>query len=46
MFLLKGHFIQHCPTNGDPAYDVKRGARLKSDIEGPSNLTGAMAQSR
>ncbi|KAJ3673583.1 hypothetical protein LUZ60_005575 [Juncus effusus] len=19
-----GHFIQHCPTNGDPTYDVKR----------------------
>ena len=19
-----GHFIQHCPTNGDPNYDIKR----------------------
>ncbi|KAB5564103.1 hypothetical protein DKX38_004157 [Salix brachista] len=22
--LLFGHFIQHCPTNGDPNYDIKR----------------------
>eukprot|EP01018_Ginkgo_biloba_P034838 Gb_41215 [translate_table: standard] len=21
---VPGHFIQHCPTNGDPAYDIKR----------------------
>ncbi|KAH7277569.1 hypothetical protein KP509_39G057400 [Ceratopteris richardii] len=21
---IAGHFIQHCPTNGDPAFDVKR----------------------
>lgn len=21
---LVGHFIQHCPTNGDPNYDIKR----------------------
>ncbi|KFK32178.1 hypothetical protein AALP_AA6G207800 [Arabis alpina] len=21
---IPGHFIQHCPTNGDPNYDVKR----------------------
>ncbi|KAL1214001.1 E3 ubiquitin ligase PQT3-like [Cardamine amara subsp. amara] len=21
---VPGHFIQHCPTNGDPSYDVKR----------------------
>ncbi|KAJ4912500.1 CCHC-type zinc finger protein [Raphanus sativus] len=21
---VPGHFIQHCPTNGDPTYDVKR----------------------
>ncbi|XP_044476654.1 E3 ubiquitin ligase PQT3-like [Mangifera indica] len=21
---VPGHFIQHCPTNGDPKYDVKR----------------------
>jgi E3 ubiquitin-protein ligase RBBP6 len=19
-----GHFIQHCPTNGDPNFDIKR----------------------
>jgi len=19
-----GHYIQHCPTNGDPAFDVRR----------------------
>lgn len=24
VFWLSGHFIQHCPTNGDPTYDVKR----------------------
>eukprot|EP00249_Psilotum_nudum_P023482 c28890_g1_i5 orf=401-3727(+) len=38
-----GHFIQHCPTNGDPAYDRKRvifsagipKAKLKVDEEGP-----------
>lgn len=37
-----GHFIQHCPTNGDPAYDIKRvkvpiclpRTRLKADQEG------------
>ena len=23
-FSYSGHFIQHCPTNGDPKYDVKR----------------------
>jgi E3 ubiquitin-protein ligase RBBP6 len=23
-FLCSGHFIQHCPTNGDPNYDIKR----------------------
>lgn len=23
-FSDSGHFIQHCPTNGDPNYDVKR----------------------
>eukprot|EP01018_Ginkgo_biloba_P023991 Gb_27645 [translate_table: standard] len=21
---VPGHFIQHCPTNGDPAYDIKK----------------------
>ncbi|KAG9454234.1 hypothetical protein H6P81_007138 [Aristolochia fimbriata] len=21
---VPGHFIQHCPTNGDPNYDIKR----------------------
>ncbi|PKI41547.1 hypothetical protein CRG98_038058 [Punica granatum] len=21
---VSGHFIQHCPTNGDPNYDIKR----------------------
>ncbi|XP_074331640.1 E3 ubiquitin ligase PQT3-like isoform X1 [Apium graveolens] len=21
---ISGHFIQHCPTNGDPAFDIKR----------------------
>ncbi|PKA47049.1 E3 ubiquitin-protein ligase COP1 [Apostasia shenzhenica] len=21
---IPGHFIQHCPTNGDPTYDIKR----------------------
>ncbi|KAJ6757923.1 RETINOBLASTOMA-BINDING PROTEIN 6 [Salix koriyanagi] len=37
-----GHFIQHCPTNGDPNYDVKRvkaatgipKSMLKADPEG------------
>ncbi|KAF8082682.1 hypothetical protein N665_0812s0012 [Sinapis alba] len=24
VFFYSGHFIQHCPTNGDPNYDVKR----------------------
>ena len=23
MKLYSGHFIQHCPTNGDPDYDIK-----------------------
>uniref|UniRef100_A0A2P2MI11 DWNN domain-containing protein n=1 Tax=Rhizophora mucronata TaxID=61149 RepID=A0A2P2MI11_RHIMU len=23
-FLYAGHFIQHCPTNGDPTYDIKK----------------------
>lgn len=23
-FLCAGHFIQHCPTNGDPSFDIKR----------------------
>lgn len=23
-FLSPGHFIQHCPTNGDPNYDVRK----------------------
>jgi len=22
--LFTGHFIQHCPTNGDPNYDSKK----------------------
>lgn len=21
---VSGHFIQHCPTNGDPNFDIKR----------------------
>ncbi|KAL2642125.1 hypothetical protein R1flu_009712 [Riccia fluitans] len=37
-----GHFIQHCPTNGDPTYDIRRvklpvgipKTRLKADQEG------------
>ncbi|CAM6098735.1 unnamed protein product [Calypogeia fissa] len=37
-----GHFIQHCPTNGDPSYDMRRvklpvgipKTRLKADQEG------------
>ncbi|CAK9212093.1 unnamed protein product [Sphagnum troendelagicum] len=37
-----GHFIQHCPTNGDPTYDMRRmkppvgipKTRLKADQEG------------
>eukprot|EP00897_Mesotaenium_endlicherianum_P003094 jgi/Mesen1/2812/ME000172S01968 len=37
-----GHFIQHCPTNGDPKYDIKRvkppsgipRTRLRVDHEG------------
>lgn len=33
-----GHFIQHCPTNGDPAYDLKKGARLRVDHEDLSTL--------
>ncbi|XLT46535.1 hypothetical protein HN873_039139 [Arachis hypogaea] len=24
MSQVQGHFIQHCPTNGDPNYDIKR----------------------
>lgn len=24
LFSVSGHLIQHCPTNGDPTYDVKR----------------------
>lgn len=23
-FHLAGHYIQHCPTNGDPNFDIKR----------------------
>ena len=23
-FLSTGHFIQHCRTNGDPKFDIKR----------------------
>jgi hypothetical protein len=23
-FLCSGHFIQHCPTNGDPNFDIKK----------------------
>jgi E3 ubiquitin-protein ligase RBBP6 len=23
-FLSSGHYIQHCPTNGDPKFDIKR----------------------
>ncbi|KAJ7514164.1 hypothetical protein O6H91_23G031200 [Diphasiastrum complanatum] len=41
-----GHFIQHCPTNGDTAYDMRREklpigirrTRLKVDEEDPSIL--------
>lgn len=22
--LISGHYIQHCPTNGDPNYDIKK----------------------
>lgn len=40
-----GHFIQHCPTNGDPAYDLKRGTRLKADHEDSSILAAAIMQS-
>lgn len=37
-----GHFIQHCPTNGDPTYDMRKmkppvgipKTRLKADQEG------------
>ena len=39
---LTGHFIQHCPTNGDPTYDMRKmkppvgipKTRLKADQEG------------
>lgn len=23
-FFPAGHFIQHCPTNGDPNFDIRR----------------------
>lgn len=42
MMCSSGHFIQHCPTNGDPTYDIRRvklpvgipKTRLKADQEG------------
>lgn len=42
MFYDIGHFIQHCPTNGDPTYDMRKmkppvgipKTRLKADQEG------------
>ncbi|KAH7428392.1 hypothetical protein KP509_10G090500 [Ceratopteris richardii] len=30
---LPGHFIQHCPTNGDPKYDLRRVSRYRVDFE-------------
>ncbi|KAI5066397.1 hypothetical protein GOP47_0019021 [Adiantum capillus-veneris] len=41
---LPGHFIQHCPTNGDPAYDFKKGSRLRADWEGLSASPTAVSQ--
>lgn len=42
LLLPIGHFIQHCPTNGDPTYDMRKmkppvgipKTRLKADQEG------------
>lgn len=42
LLLHVGHFIQHCPTNGDPTYDMRKmkppvgipKTRLKADQEG------------
>ncbi|OMO79903.1 Zinc finger, RING/FYVE/PHD-type [Corchorus capsularis] len=32
---VAGHFIQHCPTNGDPKYDIKR---MKHPIGIPKSM--------
>ncbi|KAK1320815.1 hypothetical protein QJS10_CPA03g00608 [Acorus calamus] len=32
---IPGHFIQHCPTNGDPNYDMKR-------VKPPTGITKSM----
>ncbi|XP_004299417.1 PREDICTED: E3 ubiquitin-protein ligase RBBP6-like isoform X2 [Fragaria vesca subsp. vesca] len=34
---VPGHFIQHCPTNGDPNYDIKR-------VKAPTGIPRSMLQ--
>ncbi|KAJ8565523.1 hypothetical protein K7X08_008099 [Anisodus acutangulus] len=31
---VPGHFIQHCPTNGDPNYDIKKKSMLMATSSG------------
>ncbi|KAG2552116.1 hypothetical protein PVAP13_9KG433100 [Panicum virgatum] len=33
---IPGHFIQHCPTNGDPRYDLGRTPSTKINLPAPS----------
>eukprot|EP00250_Pteridium_aquilinum_P022152 c25310_g1_i2 orf=879-3782(-) len=40
-----GHFIQHCPTNGDPAYDLKKVSRPRTDHEDLSTSPAVVLQS-
>ncbi|KAI3946979.1 hypothetical protein MKW98_003542 [Papaver atlanticum] len=48
---VPGHFIQHCPTNGDPEYDIKRPrpptgipkSMLTVNADGSYALPGAVA---
>lgn len=50
-FLYSGHFIQHCPTNGDPNYDIKRvkpptgipKSMLMATPDGPYSLANGAA---
>ncbi|RZC88401.1 hypothetical protein C5167_016196 [Papaver somniferum] len=48
---VPGHFIQHCPTNGDPEYDIKRlrpptgipklnGAAFEKEVESIPSASG------
>jgi hypothetical protein len=34
-FVSSGHFIQHCPTNGDPKFDIER---VKPPTDIPKSL--------